>query len=309
MKQKVLYLAIFLLCGAGAFAQQDALVSQYMFNGLYLNPAYAGSHDYWSSSLTYRNQWVRFDGAPTTVIAAVDGPIPDKNMGLGFIFMNDCIGVTRHNTFIANYAYQLKINETDKLAFGINAGVSQFNADLTQLTVWDQDEIFQKDLTGRLIPRAGLGAYYFSKKFYAGLSVPTLLAYQDQDGYTFSVDLSKSSFLRRHYLLTGGYVIDLKREFKLKPSILLKYTENAPLQADFNLSVVYKDMIWFGSSFRTGDACVFLIEYQPNRHFRVGYAYDLSFSKIRNYSDGSHELMIGIDFGRDLVKVKTPRYF
>jgi type IX secretion system PorP/SprF family membrane protein len=127
MKQKVLYLAIFLLCGAGAFAQQDALVSQYMFNGLYLNPAYAGSHDYWSSSLTYRNQWVRFDGAPTTVIAAVDGPIPDKNMGLGFIFMNDCIGVTRHNTFIANYAYQLKINETDKLAFGINAGVSQFN--------------------------------------------------------------------------------------------------------------------------------------------------------------------------------------
>ncbi len=309
MKQKVLYLAIFLLFGAGAFAQQDALVSQYMFNGLYLNPAYAGSHAYWSSSLTYRNQWVRFDGAPTTFIAAVDGPIPDKNMGLGFIFMNDCIGVTKQNAFMANYSYQLKINETDKLAFGINAGVSQFNADLTQLTVWDQDEIFQKDLTGRLIPKAGLGAYYYSKKFYAGLSVPTLLAYQDEDGYTFSADLSKSSFLRRHYLLTGGYVIDLKREFKLKPSLLLKYTENAPLQADFNLSVVYKDMIWLGSSFRTEDACVFLIEYQPNKHFRVGYAYDLSFSKIRNYSDGSHELMIGIDFGRDLVKVKTPRYF
>ena len=210
---------------------------------------------------------------------------------------------------MANYAYQLKINETDKLAFGISGGISQFNADLTKLTVWDQDLIFQKDLTGRFIPRVGLGAYYFSKKFYAGLSVPTLLAYQNQDGYAFSVDLSKSSFLRRHYLLTGGYVFDLKHDFKLKPSVLLKYTENAPLQADFNLSVVFRDMLWLGSSFRTGDACVFLIEYQTNKRFRVGYAYDLSFSKIRNYSDGSHELMIGYDFGKDLIKVKTPRYF
>jgi type IX secretion system PorP/SprF family membrane protein len=307
MKRFTFQLAISLLFGAGAFAQQDPLVSQYMFNGLYLNPAYAGSHDYWTSTLSYRNQWVRFDGAPETMIAAVDGPIPEKNMGLGLILLHDRIGVSRQSSAIANYSYQLKLNEKSKLAFGINAGVSQYGADLTKLTVWDQDEVFQKDLSGRLIPRVGLGAYYFSERYYVGLSVPTLLGYQKD--YSFSVDLSKSSFLRRHYLLTAGYVIDLKHDFKLKPSVLLKYVENTPLQVDLNLSVVYKDMIWFGTSFRTGDACVFLVEYQPNKHFRIAYAYDLSFSKLRSYSDGSHEIMLGIDFGKDLVKVKTPRYF
>lgn len=307
MKRLAFQLAISLLFGAGALAQQDPLVSQYMFNGLYLNPAYAGSHDYWSSTLSYRNQWVRFDGAPETMIAAVDGPISKKNMGLGLILMHDKIGVSRQSSVIANYSYQLKINENDKLALGINAGFSQYGADLTKLTVWDQDQVFQKDLTGRIIPRAGLGVYYYSKRYYAGLSVPTLIAFQKD--YPSSIDLSKSSFLRRHYLLTGGYVFDLKNDFKLKPSILLKYVENAPLQADLNMSIVYKDMIWFGTSFRTGDATVFLVEYQPNKHFRIAYAYDLSFSKMRNYSNGSHEIMLGIDFGKDLVKVKTPRYF
>jgi type IX secretion system PorP/SprF family membrane protein len=110
-------------------------------------------------------------------------------------------------------------------------------------------------------------------------------------------------------LLTAGYVFDLKKDFKLKPSILLKYLKNAPLEADFILSLVYRDMIWFGASYRTGDATVLLVEYQPNKHFRIGYAYDISFSQLRKYSNGSHEIMIGVDFGKDLVKVKTPRYF
>ena len=141
MKRFAFQLALSLLFGAGTLAQQDPLVSQYMFNGLYLNPAYAGSHDYWSSTLSYRNQWVRFDGAPETMIASVDGPIPEKNMGLGFILMHDKIGVSRQNSATANYAYQLKLNKNDKLAFGINAGVSQYSADLTKLTVWDQDQV------------------------------------------------------------------------------------------------------------------------------------------------------------------------
>jgi type IX secretion system PorP/SprF family membrane protein len=307
MKRLSFQVAISLLFGAGAFAQQDPMLSQYMFNGLYLNPAYAGSHDYWSSTFSYRNQWVRFDGAPETMIAAFDGPIPEKNMGLGLILAHDKIGVSRQSSVLANYSYQLKMNEKDKLAFGINAGFSQYAADLTKLTVWDQDQVFQKDLTGKLIPRAGLGIYYFSKRYYAGFSVPTLLSYQKD--YDFSINLTKSGFLRRHYLLTGGYVFDLRYNFKLKPSVLLKYVENTPLQADFNLSIVYKDMFWVGSSIRTGDACVFLLEYQATNRFRIGYAYDLSVSKIRNYSNGSHEIMLGLDFGRNLVKVKTPRYF
>jgi type IX secretion system PorP/SprF family membrane protein len=288
-------------------AQQDPMLSQYMFNGLYLNPAYSGSHTYWSSTLTYRKQWVGFSGSPTTFIAAADGPLPSKNMGLGIIFLHDQIGVTRQNTAIANYAYQLKLNDKVKLALGVNAGFSQFSADLTELTVWDQDEIFSKNLTSKVLPRFGAGAYLYSDRYYAGISIPTLIAYED--GREFNIDISRSTFLRRHYLLTGGYIFDLPREMKLKPSVLLKYVHNAPLQADINLSAVYKNTYWLGASFRTGDAVALILEYQTNSYFRIGYAYDITLSKLRTQSSGSHEIMIGIDFGKDLVKMKTPRYF
>ncbi len=307
MKKLLKLFAICMFSAASVHAQQDPMVSQYMFNGLYLNPAYAGSHDYWSSTLTFRNQWVGLEGAPETAIAAVDGPISVKNMGLGLILLHDKIGVTRQNTAILNYAYQLKLNKNSKLAFGINAGFSQFNARLTDLTVWDQDQVFDSDITSKVIPRLGVGAYYFGKKHYVGISIPTLFAYQKDLNFNF--DLSRASFLRRHYLLTAGYVFDVAKNLKLKPSVLFKYVENTPLEVDFNLSAVYQNKFWLGTSFRTYDAVAVILEYQTNSFFRVGYSYDITVSKLRKYSNGSHEIMIGIDFGKELVKVKSPRYF
>jgi type IX secretion system PorP/SprF family membrane protein len=306
---KLIAIACFLPMAAGA--QQDALVSQYMFNGLYLNPAYAGSHDYWTSTVSFRRQWVGFQGAPMTTIAAIDGPIKNKNMGLGMMLMNDQIGITKHNSAMFSYAYQIKTSETSKFALGVNAGFSQFSANFTNpdFVVWDKDQdvVFQNDLRSKILPRFGFGMYYFGKKYYAGLSIPTLFAYQK--GMAFNFDVSKASFLKRHYLFTAGYVFETSKDIKIRPSVLLKYVNNAPLQADFNLSTVYKDMIWAGVSLRTGDAVAFILEYQANKHFRIGYSYDVTYSKLRNYSSGSHEIMLGIDFGKDLIKVKTPRYF
>jgi type IX secretion system PorP/SprF family membrane protein len=307
MKNRIVQLIVGCSFSLTALSQQDPMLSQYMFNGLYLNPAYAGSHKYWTSTLTYRNQWVGFDGAPKTVIAAVDGPLPGKNMGLGAIFMHDQIGVTRQNSALVNYAYQLRFNDLGKLALGVQAGISQFSAKLTDLTVWDNDQVFQNDLTSKVLPRFGLGAYWFADKWYAGLSVPTLFAY-DPDK-SFQIDVSRATFLHRHYLLTGGYVFTMNAWWKLKPSVLLKYVENAPLEGDFNLSTVFNNQFWVGVSYRTGDALAFLVEYQSNAYFRIGYSYDMTTTRLRNYSSGSHEIMIGIDFGKDLVKVKTPRYF
>jgi type IX secretion system PorP/SprF family membrane protein len=307
MKKFLLILWIVPCLGYLARAQQDPMLSQYMFNGLYLNPAYSGSHKYWSSTLTYRNQWVGFDGSPKTFIAAADGPLTNRNMGLGVIAMHDEIGVTKQNTLIANYAYTLKFNDKYKLAFGVNVGFSQFSAKLTDLTVWDNDEVFAENLSSKVLPRFGFGAYFHADRMYAGFSIPTLFAYEN--GRDFNFDLSRSTFLRRHFLLTGGYIFDLPRDVKLKPSVLLKYVQNAPLQADINLSAVYKNTYWLGASWRTGDALAIIVEYQTNTFFRVGYAYDITLSKLRNSSSGSHEIMIGSDFGRDLIKVKTPRYF
>lgn len=297
-----------ILAGSQAIAQQDPMLSQYMFNGLFLNPAYAGSHKYWSSTLTYRKQWVGMSGSPETAILAVDGPIAAKNMGLGISFMYDRIGVSTHNKITANYAYQIRTSAKSKLAMGVNVSLSQFNGRLEELVIWDQeDQVFSENINGKYVPSFGVGAYYFGERHYVGISIPTLFAYQNE--YNFNFDLSKASFLRRHYLLTGGYVFIASPRVKIKPSVLLKYVANAPLEGDINLAVYYKDMISAGVSYRTNDAIVFLVEYQANNFFRIGYAYDITTTDIRNYSNGSHEIMLGFDFGKDLIKVKTPRYF
>ena len=300
---------IIVLSTLGVHAQQEAMVSQYMFNGLYINPAYAGSHEYWSSSLSYRNQWIGadFKGAPQTAIVAVDGPIRGKNMGLGFTYLYDQIGVTYTNSIAVDYSYQLKINDNSKLAFGINAGVSQFDARLNDVEIWDEnDEVYSGNLS-QVLPKIGVGTYYFADKYYVGVSIPTLLSYQD--GTKFSMDLSKASFLRRHYLLTGGVVLNVSENVKFRPSLLLKYTKNAPLEGDINFSAIFKDAFWIGASYRTNDAIALIAQYQANNYFRVGYSYDITVSGLRGYQNGSHEIMIGVDFGKDLIKVKTPRYF
>ncbi len=297
-----------ILAGGQALAQQDPMLSQYMFNGLFLNPAYAGSHKYWTSTMTYRKQWVAMSGSPETAILAVDGPIAAKNMGLGVTFMYDRIGVSTHNKISANYAYQIRTSAKSKLAMGISASLSQFNGRLEDLVIWDQnDQVFSQNVNGKYVPSFGTGVYHFGERHYVGVSIPTLFAYQND--YNFNFDLSKASFLRRHYLFTGGYVFTASPDVKIKPSLLLKYVNSAPLEGDINLMVYYKNMIALGASYRSNDAMVFLVEYQANNYFRIGYAYDITTTAIRNYSSGSHEIMIGIDFGKDLIKVKTPRYF
>lgn len=287
--------------------QQDPMISQYMFNGLFLNPAYAGSHKYFESTLLYRKQWVNFVGAPQSILAAVDGPLQNNKMGVGLILMNDKIGVTNQTDILANYSYNVKVGE-GKLAFGIKAGVSQFKASVTDLVYWDaSDPVYVSNIQSKVIPRFGTGAYYYQDKWYAGVSVPTLLAYEK--GYKFSANINDASNLRRHLLITGGYVFTLNDNWKIKPSALIKYTHAAPIEVDINTNVLYKDMIWLGVSFRTGDSFVTMLEYQANDRFRIGYAHDFTITRIRNYSTGTHEIMVGYDFGKDFTKVKTPRYF
>lgn len=306
MKKTIIILFAVIL-NITANAQQEPMVSQYMFNGLFLNPAYAGSHQYFSSSLLHRTQWVSFPGAPKTSLVAIDGLIPKKdNMGVGLIVAHDRIGATEQTDVYANYAYQLRLKK-GKLAFGLKAGVSNYIFKSSGVTVWDaNDEVF----TGRRsawLPKFGFGTYYFCDNWYAGISIPTLMAYDAN--HDFSFDVNKGSFLNRHYYLYGGYVFKLNEKFKLKPSTLVKYLPAAPVEADINLNLLYNDQFWIGASYRSMDAVVLMVEYQTNTRFRVGYAFDFTTSKIRNYSTGTHEIMIGYDFGKDLVKVKTPRFF
>ncbi len=298
-----------LVLAVSAYGQQDALVSKNVFNGLLLNPAYAGSHAYFSTALLYRTQWTGFEGAPNTQMLEFDGPLAKEIMGVGLVVSHDKIGVTEETNFYASYAYKIRLGN-NKLAFGLRAGASNYRAQLTTLTVWDAgDDAFNNDIRTYLIPKFGFGMYFYGEKYYVGLAIPTLIAYDN--AYSFSIDLNKSSFLRRHYYLNGGYVFNLNESgtMKLKPAMMLKYVPAAPMQLDLSSSLIYKDMFTFGLGFRTGDALVGMVEYRTAQRIRIGYAYDFTVSKFRAYSAGSHEIVLGYDFGAGKDKNVSPRYF
>jgi type IX secretion system PorP/SprF family membrane protein len=308
MKKSILFLALLLLI-ISAYAQQDALVSKNVFNGLLLNPAYAGSHPYFSAGLLYRSQWTGFKGAPNTQLLEFDGPLAKENMGVGLVVSHDKIGVTEETDFYGSYSYKIKLG-TNKLAFGLRAGVTNYRAKLSTLTVWDSgDNTFVDDIHAYMIPKFGFGAYFYGEKYYAGLAIPTLIAYDNN--YSFSVNVDKSSFYRRHYYLNGGYVFNLNESgtMKLRPAVLMKYVPAAPVQVDISTSLIYKDMFTFGLAYRTGDAIVGMVEYRTSQRIRIGYAYDFTVSKFRTYSGGSHEIAIGYDFGAGKDKNVSPRYF
>ena len=306
MKKIIFALILILAGGSKLYAQQDIMLSQYMFNGLFVNPAYAGSHKYYSASLVHRRQWEGFAGSPKTSILSVDGPVKDRHMGIGGIIANDKIGVINQTDVYGLYSYYIPL-AGGRLSFGLKAGVSNY-VHKTPTKVWDDgDYVFTGGKQSAWLPKFGGGIYYYTTKLYAGISIPTLLAYDKNN--SFNVDLTKSSFLRRHYYLNAGYVFTVNDQVKVKPSVLLKYQKAAPLEGDINVNVLLNDVFWIGASYRTGDAVLAIIEYQINKRLRIGYSFDYTTSKLSKFNSGSHEIMLGYDFGEDIIKIKTPRYF
>ena len=291
-----------------SYAQQSPLMSHYMFNGLLLNPGYAGSKDYVSTTLLYRKQWVGLDGAPTTQSISIHGPIKNKKIGLGFYVMNDNIGVTGQTDIYGSFAYHLPLANA-KLSFGLQVGMSSFKSDIVNLKVWDPiDKVFNYNTYSNTLPNAGFGLFFYKPLFYMGLSIPGLISYNPDEPFSIKSDTILYKYNRR-YFFTTGYMIETERDIKLKPSLLLKYETNGPIQVDVNLNFLINDIFWVGASYRNNDAIVAIFEYQVNRKFRIGYSYDYTLSKLRTYQSGSHEVMLGYDFGYDVLKMKTPRYF
>lgn len=305
---RTLALALVALLAARASAQQEVMVSQYMFNQLFLNPAYAGSHGYASSSMLHRTQWTQVDGAPRTSMLAIDGPAMSKRMGLGFTMVHDQIGVSRDLDISGHYAYRMRTGKSSTLALGLRAGVSVYSARLSDLRYWDNaDPLYQANIVNQPVGKFGFGAYWSDATSYAGISIPTIYA---ADGrITTHMNDALGHYFTQHLYLHAGKVLHLSESLDIKPSTLVKYTRNAPLEADINCNLLYRERVWMGLGYRTGDALVAMLEYQATPQVRIGYAYDMTTSRLRTYTSGSHEIMLGIDFGRDLIKIKTPRYF
>jgi len=306
MKKHALIAVLLFVSSLTAYTQQDAQYTQYLFNGLVINPAYAGSRSTFSALAIYRYQWVKIDGAPRTLGASLHSPINDSNNSIGLSIENDVIGVHNRFSAYASYAYRIQVSNTAKLALGVSAGLLSYRSDWTKLEAIQDptDPNFSTVAENKLLPNFGLGAYFHSDRYYIGLSVPHLLSSKLDD-------LSQLSKYKRHYFLSAGYVFDLSPSLKLKPSFLLKsIPSEAPFQADLNLNLLIKDMVWVGMGYRTGDALLFTAEYHTQNGLRIGYAYDFNVSKLNPYNSGSHEIMVGWDLMRSKPeKVLSPRFF
>ena len=307
MRFKFIPIIILGLICSQVMGQQHPLFSHYMFNGLYINPAYAGSKEFVSTTLIVRKQWTGFEGAPSTQIASLHAPLRNKKIGLGAVISNDKIGITNETDFYGSYAYHIPMN-TGKLSMGLSAGFSYFKSKFSDLTVWDPDDpVYETNSLSNVLPNFGAGIYYYSKKFYAGLSAPQLISYDPDQ--PLHIEIEKVHKVSRHYYLTSGMIIATQGELKFRPSFMVKYVSNAPIQYDINLNVLISDIIWIGGSYRSSDAAVILLEYQVDKKLRIGYSYDITLNEMSNYSKGSHEIVIGYDFGINVLKMKTPRYF
>lgn len=309
MKRSLLKLSLLatllLIASGGAFAQQEAMYSQYMFNGLVLNPAYAGSHDGLSAASLYRNQWIGVEGAPVTQTLAVHAPLTKYNVGLGLTVVNDRVGVSKSLSMNAAYAFRIKMDR-GVFAMGLQAGAVKYQADYSQVELNPQgrpDAMFGGAGTFLLF-NFGTGFYYHTDKYYVGGSIPSLTkprlaGWGDESALPEHV---------RHFYLNGGYVFTLNENLKVKPSALVKIVEGAPIQVDINTNLWLHDFIGLGASYRTSNALVGLLELQVARKFRVGYAYDHpqgAFSRPAN----THELMLRFDVFSSDHRYVSPRLF
>lgn len=284
-------------------AQQLPQYSQYMLNRYVINPASAGSENYFVGQTNYRNQWQGITDAPSTYILSVNGPLNEK-MGIGGYLFSDVTGPTRRNGFNLSYAYHVKFNDYLKLSMSINAGLLQFSVDGTEITFGDAgDNVLGKAQENNLFPDAGFSFYLYGPKFYFGASAPQLI--RNELDFENSIE-DPTGRLTSHYFITGGYKFELNNLIELEPSMLLKYVSPTPLAYEFSLRGIYNEMAWVGVSYRKSDAIVLLAGFTLQKNISLGYAYDFIQSDLGNYSSGSHEIMLSIKFNQRKKVIKDP---
>lgn len=290
-------------------AQFEPQFTQYMFNEMFINPAYAGSREQISATMVYRNQWVGLEGAPKTQTASIHGPLMNKKLGLGITFMNESIGVTKQFSMYGNYAYRIQVGSNGAFAMGIQAGFIRHQEDLSEvITNEENDSQFLFNTPRVVLPNAGYGMYYNTDRFYVGLSIPRM--FKNRVAGDGSDDVVNSfEFKYWHYYLTSGYVFPVSENIKMKPSLMIKAVQGAPVNADVTVQALFMDVFWLGVSYRTGDSFSALGVFQITPKLRLGYSYDYTTTELSNYSNGTHEINLGYDFSFSKKKVVTPRYF
>ncbi|MGB5555341.1 MAG: type IX secretion system membrane protein PorP/SprF [Flavobacteriaceae bacterium] len=299
-------------------AQQDAQYTQYMYNTMSVNPAYAGSRGQLSAAALYRSQWVGLDGAPTTQTFNLHSPIRNSKVGYGLSIVNDRIGngAVQETQFDGVVSYTVDVSLEGKLSFGLKLGGHLLNLDLTGLRQRGdptfQEVIDTDNIENKFSPNVGLGMYYHTNKFYAGLSAPNLLQTEHFDNS--QRDANTVQFLsqeRINFYLITGYVFDLNNNFKFKPALLTKVVGGAPLQVDVSASFLFNDKFSFGAAYRWDAALSGMVGFQITDQFMIGLAYDKETTELgqTRFNDGSFEVFLRYDLVKSFQKLVSPRFF
>jgi len=293
----------------GCWSQQEAMFTQYMFNGLAINPAYAGSHQTLEFTALAREQWTGLDGAPSTQTFTAHSPLKNRSIGLGLSVIHDKIGVTSQFGVYGAYSYRIQFNNKGVLSMGLQAGFTQYQEDLTKLqgSIRDpNDPNFSQDQISKFMPNFGAGLYYYTQRFYMGLSSPYLVQNKLDNIETAYSEARQ----KRHYFYTTGYVFDLSRSVKFKPNLLFKVVEGAPLEIDINANFLFQELLWLGVSYRSFDSFDAIVQLNVTEQFSIGYAYDFATTtELKRLHSGSHELMLNYRVKPPRRRMLTPRYF
>lgn len=295
MSMKRLSFILAMLLTVTVYGQQLPQYSQWTFNQYAFNPAFAGTTKYWEAVSNNRYQWIGITDAPRTFTLSAQGPFKKENMAIGGYVYTDVVGPTRRIGFQASYAYHINITERTKLSFGVSFGFNQWLLDADKITTYDPNDFyFSNGLLKTFDPDGKFGLYLYHPDWFFGASLGQMF----HNKLNFITDQpSLQSYLEDHFFFHGGYTFRIGESWKIDPAILMKMGWPAPLKWDFNLRVTFKESIWIGGGYRTQDAWTTMIGFEYKNMLSIGYAYDITHTDLKNYSSGTHELMLGFTFG------------
>lgn len=302
--RKIFFVLLLGLFSASSFAQQDPQFTQYMYNTMTVNPAYAGSQGHSVITLLGRTQWVGINGAPNTQTLSFDTPLNSRGLGLGVNVMNDEIGPAQEIYVDANFSYAIEATDVGRLAFGLKTGLRHLNVDVSKLNPEKQSDVNLVNVN-KVFPTVGAGLYYYTNKYYLGIAVPNMIKSKHYKETIKGGDIASERF---HFFAIAGYVFDLNDNLKFKPAALLKGVSGAPVSLDVSANFLYNERLYAGVAWRWDDSVSALLGYQVSDRFHIGFAYDLTTSEYRPYNNGTYEVLLRYEFRKPNVII-SPRFF
>ncbi|HSI76155.1 MAG TPA: type IX secretion system membrane protein PorP/SprF [Lunatimonas sp.] len=317
---KSMVLMLYIMWAPHGHAQQIPQYSQYTFNSLHINPAYAGHKIDPFVQATYRSQFMAFPGAPETFSITADMSSSDERMGFGASLFSDRLGATKIHGALLTYSYKIKVTDNSYLSMGVSAGTSEYVLDGNLLMPDDvSDMTIPMDRINMFTPNLNAGLFFHSEKFFSGLSVFNLVGQQNLENKDLALAVHNN-----HYFLQVGSIIPLSAETAFKPSILIREDFSSPTSFDLNAMFLFYDRFWVGTSYRSSigkngassgpapnkrNAIALLIDLFLTDNLRFGYAYDFNLSSQNNFINNSHEISLGYYLGNKTLRQKSYKTF